>query len=281
MTNKSLVSIIIPYYNSGATIDRTLNSIKSQSWKHIETIIINDGSSEKFSKDKLNQISKNKKIKLVNQSNLGLASARNSGILAATGDYILPLDADDWLEPEAVSQMLLIAREKGPNTVVYSDIRLHGEISGVKKVFCNPFEQLFSNQLPYCMLLSREKLKEVDGYDKNFTLGFEDWELNIRLLSTGCNFYNTNTALFNYWVSKNGMLMSKSLKQYANIFASIRNKHYSIYTLPSTIKLFITSRNIDSKRNLWTYFMLSIVSKVLPRRILSYLLNAYLQKNFK
>jgi glycosyltransferase involved in cell wall biosynthesis len=59
MINRSLVSIIIPCYNSGATIDRTLNSVKSQSWKDIEIIIVNDGSSEKTTNDKLNQISRN------------------------------------------------------------------------------------------------------------------------------------------------------------------------------------------------------------------------------
>jgi glycosyltransferase involved in cell wall biosynthesis len=281
MINKSRVSIIIPCYNSGATIDRTLNSVTSQSWKDIEIIVINDGSSDKITNDKLNQISRKKNIMLVNQSNLGLASARNSGISVANGDFILPLDADDWLEPDAISRMVLIAHEKGRNTVVYSDLRLHGEISGVKKAFCNPVEQLFSNQLPYCMLFPREILEEVGGYDKNFTFGFEDWELNIRLLQNGYDFCNAGGVLFNYWVSKKGMLKSKSLKQYVNIFASIEKKHHLIYSLPSTMKLFIKFRKSEAKRNLWVYFFYSIMLKVVSRRILSFLVSVYLRKKIR
>jgi GT2 family glycosyltransferase len=130
-------------------------------------------------------------------------------------------------------------------------------------------------------LFPRQILEEVEGYDKNFTFGFEDWELNIRLLQRGYDFCNVDEVLFNYWVSKNGMLISKSLKQYTNIFTTIEKKHYLTYSLPSIIKLFIKSRNSKAKRNLWIYFVYSIISKVASRRVFSFLTNAYLRKNLK
>jgi len=277
MIKKPLVSIIIPCYNSGATIDRTLNSIASQSWREIEIIIINDGSTEKLTRDKLNQISMNKNITLINQANLGLASARNAGIAAAKGDYIVPLDADDWLEPDALLEMMRASRKEGPQSIIFSDIRLQGDLNGILRAYCNPFEQLFSNQLPYCMLFPRIVLKASDGYDKNFTSGFEDWELNIRLLLEGYSFCKADGIYFNYWVSKNGMLRSKSLKQYLHIFDSIKNKFCVNYKLLNSIKILRKSRDIEAKRNLWIYFIYSTISVTFPRRVLNFLVNSYIR----
>ena len=127
------------------------------------------------------------------------------------------------------------------------------------------------------MLFPRIVLKASGGYDKNFTSGFEDWELNIRLLLKGYSFFKADGIYFNYWVSKNGMLRSKSLTQYLYIFDSIRNKFCVNYKLLNSIKILRRSRNIESKRNLWIYFIYSIIFMTLPRRVLNFLVNSYIR----
>ena len=79
MNNKNLdlISIIIPCFNSGKTIKRTISSIDNQTWDNKEIIVVNDGSNDKYT---LNVLQELKKVKVINQKNMGLPSARNSGV---------------------------------------------------------------------------------------------------------------------------------------------------------------------------------------------------------
>ena len=76
------VSIIIPCFNSGFLLERAINSAKSQSYKNVEIIVVNDGSTDKFT---LNYLKKLNDIKVIHQINKGLPSARNKGISNANG----------------------------------------------------------------------------------------------------------------------------------------------------------------------------------------------------
>lgn len=97
-----LVSIIIPVYNAENYIERCLKSIIAQTYKNIEVIIINDGSTDK-SKDICTEYAKNdSRIQLFSKLNSGVSSARNDGLMYAEGKYICFVDADDYVEPEFV-----------------------------------------------------------------------------------------------------------------------------------------------------------------------------------
>lgn len=97
-----LVSIIIPAYNAAPFISRCVESALNQTYPNCEIIIVNDGSTDDTAIviDALAQ--EHKKIRTVHQENRGLAEARKSGIHAAKGEYIVHLDADDWLKDDAV-----------------------------------------------------------------------------------------------------------------------------------------------------------------------------------
>ena len=92
MNGTPLVSVIVPCYNSGKTLSRTIDSVIRQTWKNIEIIIVNDGSIDRSTIELLGFLSTNPKITVHSQSNKGLASARNSGIRISKGEFILPLD---------------------------------------------------------------------------------------------------------------------------------------------------------------------------------------------
>lgn len=93
-------SIIVPVYNVEAYIEKCLNSIKEQTEKDYEVIIVNDGT-----KDKSMEIVKKYPYKIVNQKNQGLSAARNRGVLEATGEYLLFLDSDDYLEKDCLKEI--------------------------------------------------------------------------------------------------------------------------------------------------------------------------------
>lgn len=92
-------SIIIPAYNAETTIVRCVESILNQTFSDFELIIINDGSTDQTC-ELLNQLKKeDSRIKIDHQKNKGASSARNRGINISTGDYIIFIDSDDWIDP--------------------------------------------------------------------------------------------------------------------------------------------------------------------------------------
>lgn len=100
-----VVSIIIPAYNCEKYIQDCINSVLKQSYQYIEVIVVNDGSTDK-TKQKLKKYNNNKLITIINQDNAGAPMARNMGIRFAKGDYAIFLDSDDWLEKNAISNIM-------------------------------------------------------------------------------------------------------------------------------------------------------------------------------
>lgn len=102
-----LVSIIIPVYNSEKYIDRCINSIVNQTYKDIEIILIDDGSSDRSIDIINNYVNKDNRIKVYTQKNAGPSSARNYGLDVSTGDYVMFVDADDYIDKTMVEEMIL------------------------------------------------------------------------------------------------------------------------------------------------------------------------------
>ena len=92
------VSVVIPYYNAGRYIDEAVDSILAQTYHDYEIIIVNDGSTDPYSQEKLESY-KHPSISVIHQENKKMSAARNTGIQAAKGEYILTLDADDRFSP--------------------------------------------------------------------------------------------------------------------------------------------------------------------------------------
>lgn len=102
-----LVSIIIPVYNSEKFIYQTLQSCLCQTYKNLELVIVNDGSTDRSEKIIFNTLKDSHcKVNYVNQLNVGLCGARNRGINIANGSLILFLDSDDLLFPNSIETLV-------------------------------------------------------------------------------------------------------------------------------------------------------------------------------
>ena len=97
-------SIIVPVYNVEKYIKKCINSILNQTYKNYEIIIINDGSTDK-SKKILESYKNIDNIKIINQTNKGLSVARNIGIKNASGDYLLFVDSDDYIDNDLLENL--------------------------------------------------------------------------------------------------------------------------------------------------------------------------------
>lgn len=102
----SVVSIIIPVYNLEKYIDYCLESITNQDYSSLEIIVIDDGSKDKSRAIIEQWQEKDSRIKLISQDNAGVSAARNRGIEAATGEFIMFVDGDDWINKDCTSVLL-------------------------------------------------------------------------------------------------------------------------------------------------------------------------------
>lgn len=99
------VSVVIPAYNAEKFIKKCIESVIVQSLKEIEIIVINDGSKDR-TLEVIKKYEKNSKVKIINIENSGSSKTRNLGIYSAKGEYVLCIDADDYLENELVLEKL-------------------------------------------------------------------------------------------------------------------------------------------------------------------------------
>ena len=181
------ISVIIPVFNGEKTIKETIDSILNQTFKDIEIIIINDGSTD-ATLATIKEIS-DSRIKVFSYSNAGLSASRNRGISQAKGEYISFIDADDLWTPDKL-ELQWQALQKNPQaTVAYSwtdyidqsskflkpgrRIKVNGD--AFSKLLVTNFLENGSNPL-----ISKEALEKVGGFDESLTAA-EDKDMWLRL----------------------------------------------------------------------------------------------------
>lgn len=103
-----LVSIIVPIYNVESFLQRCISSIVSQTYDKIEIILVDDGSTDSCPQKIKDWMECDGRIKVVSKKNGGLVSARQAGLSIATGEYVLYVDGDDWLERNCVEAFVSI-----------------------------------------------------------------------------------------------------------------------------------------------------------------------------
>lgn len=267
MTSEPAISVILPCYNAHRHLPQVLGSLKSQTFDDLEVIIVDDGSTDPETVSFLVSVSKD--VRLLRQENRGLPAARNAGINAARGEFVLPLDCDDWLEPNALARLYEAITASAIPGFAYAQLQMEGDGSGVLVKRFNFFEQLFLNQLPYCILLRKSDWRTVGGYDESMRRGYEDWEFNIRLGAAGLHGIAVPEPLFHYRISQSGMLMSISRHLHAELWEGIRRKHVALYRPASLLRLWRQWRGLPSSYPLWAYFPWLIAANILPNRLFS------------
>ncbi|MCH5226747.1 MAG: glycosyltransferase family 2 protein [Muribaculaceae bacterium] len=118
-----LISVIVPVFNVERYLAACLDSILSQSYKNLEVIVINDGSTDFSMQIAETYAEKDDRVTVYNHKNEGLSEARNRGLEVATGDFITFVDADDMLLPRALEAMMQVALKHSVDIVQGTMIR--------------------------------------------------------------------------------------------------------------------------------------------------------------
>lgn len=108
-----LISVIVPFYNSVNVLEKAVNSILSQTYTCFEILLIDDGSSDGSKKLAENLALTDQRIKLFSQTNQGVSAARNLGLQHASGEYIMFVDADDWIDEHMMEDISTHLNEFG------------------------------------------------------------------------------------------------------------------------------------------------------------------------
>jgi glycosyltransferase involved in cell wall biosynthesis len=182
-----LISIIVPCYNQGIYLKETIQSALASSYRPLEILIINDGSTDNSLELAQELETQHPEVRVLDQANAGVTKARNAGIAAAQGEYILPLDGDDLISPAYIEQGLAILASRPEVKVVYCQAEKFSS-SGRKPWKLKPFslQQLAKDNMIFVSALFRKAdALAVRGFSEDMKLGREDWEFWIKLLKNG------------------------------------------------------------------------------------------------
>lgn len=212
------ISVIIPCYKQAHFLAETIESVLAQSHKAHEIIVVNDGSP-----DNASEVAKSYPVILVEKKNGGLASARNAGIAVATGEYIMCLDSDDLLRPDALKEHLELANE---HTVVTCGLMWFGAETGTFRPQGASFDTLIQTNSVYCNSVYPRKAWEKVKYDESDTmrLGLEDWLFFIELAKEGYEFKTSDYIALLYRKHTNNMTKTTTHPNWNKICDYMRSK---------------------------------------------------------
>ena len=129
----SKISIIVPIYNAEKFLNKCIKSILKQTFENFELILVNDGSTDK-SLDICNKYAKSdKRIKVINKKNEGSVLARKRGIKEAKGDYVIFVDADDWISINALEVINEEINNNNADVIVFNYYKVLKNLSAIKR----------------------------------------------------------------------------------------------------------------------------------------------------
>jgi hypothetical protein len=208
-----MVSVVVPAYNAERWIARTLRSAQTQTYRNLEVIVVDDGSTDNTASLVGAAAAGDPRIRFVQQVNGGHSSARNAGIRLARGPFVAPLDADDLWHPQKIELQMIEMENTGSRVgVVYTwcstideDDRVLRRSATSSTFSGRVYETLIAASFIACgsiMLLRRSLLEEVGGYNEALKAA-EDLELCLRLAER-CEFRAVPLYLTGYRITPGG-----------------------------------------------------------------------------
>lgn len=199
--NKPLVSIIIPGFNEQDFIRDAIKSCLSQSYKDIEIIYVDDGSTD----DTCNIVRNYENVQIYCQKNMGAPSARNHGLGMAAGEFIKFLDADDTLVEDAILTQVneYYRADLGAKDIVYGDYMVIGHDGSNRPVRNKNIEGLglrgaiLNDLMTSTPLFPRSALVKVGGFDVRLRRG-QEWNLHVRLALHGYRFVHMPQMIYKH-----------------------------------------------------------------------------------
>lgn len=161
-----IVSIIIPVYNVAHYVNKCIDSVISQSYQNIEIILVNDGSTDQSGQIISRYLDVDKRIRILHKENGGLSDARNYGMSYITGEYVLFVDSDDWIDTSFVESLVNVSLIEDADIVQCGFYYTYDE-------YLEYDNRWFNETDPYYVLNHYEAMRELIQNEriKNFAWG--------------------------------------------------------------------------------------------------------------
>lgn len=248
MSNQNLVSIIISCYNLGQYVDEAVDSILTQSYQNFEIIIVNDGSTDKFTNNLLLNYHKPKTQVFITKNN-GPAAARNFGIKKSQGKYICCLDADDKYASSFLHEAAFIFDndKKHQVGIVSSDIQRFGEsFETISVPEYDPYLLANLNPLQSGSMFRKECWIKVKGYtENNHFFGYEDWDFWLKIVSKGYKWQIISKPLI-YYRDRNNSVIKNAVKNYKKSYLAIINNNLDFFS-KNHLQILLKSNEFHTK----------------------------------
>lgn len=259
------VSIIIPCYNQEKYIQEAILSALNQTYKNIEIICVNDGSSDNSNKIIKNLADKYQNIIFVDlKENKGVINARNIAIDKSSGEYILPLDGDDTIEKTYIEKAAKILDDNPQIGIVYCIAQKFGDKNGIWDLPEFNFDNfLFDNCIFNCALFRKSDFYHAGKYKENIKNGCEDWDLWLSILELNLKPYKINEVLFNYRQIKNSR--NKLSNQNDDWKKTLIKNHLDLYLNNKYFikKVFADNTNIDKNKKYKKFFNTTLIIAII------------------
>lgn len=203
-----VVSIIVPIYNAEKYLNKCIESIVNQLYSNIEIILIDDGSTDNSLNICKDYCMKDKRIRLISQKNGGPSKARNNGIKNSSGDYILFVDSDDYIENNMIKEMIDSMNNESYDIVICSyNKSIDDELISVELEEKNSFEEyLFESSTMGFSMCKMIKKECITNYFNNNLFYMEDmcfWVSNMKNINI---IQVVNKCLYNYRIVNSSSL---------------------------------------------------------------------------
>ena len=229
--NDPALTVVIPFFNMGAFVEEAVRSVLSSTYRDIEIIVVNDGSTERESLEILEKIALHKQVSILHQENQGLPAARNSGALAARGQWLAFLDPDDSVEQSYYTKAIRVLTLK--SNVAFVGCWAH--YFGASKAYWPAFNPeppflLVHNMINSSALVYRRSVFLEHGMnDSRMVFGMEDYDSVLSIIESGNRGVVLPEALWNYRIRKNSMARAFTRDKQLYLYRLISLKHKELF----------------------------------------------------
>ena len=257
------VSVIVTCFNKEPYIEDCLNSVLKSTYQNIEIICFNDASTDNSIKILNDYSLKYEQVKVIDEpTNRGVIYARNYSIEKCSGEYILPLDADDMIASTYIEKAVNILDSSAQIGVVYS-LALIIKDNCIDKLELAPFNKdrmLFKNDVFHCALFRKSDFLKVGRYNPNMYMGDEDYELWLSFIEHGYDFYRIEEPLFIYRTEDNVRSSKSQMRQNLVKKQLVLNHPNLFFSNSNFVKNAFSLKNVFYKKRYHLYKVLFPIS---------------------
>lgn len=223
----NLISIIVAIWNVEAFLRRSLDSILSQTYTHLEVILVDDGSTDNSGEICDEYAAKDERIKVIHQKNQGVSVARQIGLDAATGDYVIHFDPDDYAELNMIEKLVKEVKRTNADMVTCNFFNNDG--NEVDREYKDPnqlLKMMLQQEIEFSLWNVLVRRKHIVEHHISFTPTWlchnEDHLFIIRCLVAGAIPTHLNKAFYHYITRGDSLVTTRSKKAFNSILAYIQ-----------------------------------------------------------